>query len=89
MGLKLEYLEFSKSNFELLKEAYKELEVRYEERGMAMRNTGDIVRSTFLPYVRRIAAICREPGWNLDKASQDKMTRIQDALDELNKHTPI
>lgn len=43
--MKTAELEFSEHNFNVLKEAYGELKQQYLERGMAMRKTGDQVRS--------------------------------------------
>lgn len=47
--MKAAELEFSEHNFNVLKEAYGELKQQYLERGMAMRKTGDQVRSIFTP----------------------------------------
>lgn len=83
MGVR-DKLEFSEENFGVLCVAYDELKVKYEERGMAMRDTGEIVRSLFIPYLKRIDKAVREHG-----SHRDTITKIQDVLDELNKHTPI
>lgn len=77
-------LEFNRHNFDVVIEAYEELKLKYDERGMAMRETGSMVRSLFMPYIKRINEALREPS-----ASHIKITKIQDALDELNKHTPV
>jgi hypothetical protein len=80
----MRHLEFNEHNFEVLLDAYEELEAKYDERGMAMRETGETVRSLFLPYILRISAALRNHG-----SHRNTITEIQDALDELNKHTPI
>ncbi len=73
-----------KEDFDIVAEAYRELEMKYFERGHAMRSSGDTVRSLFMPSINKISAALREPT-----SSHVKITKIQDALDELNKHTPI
>ncbi len=76
MGIK-DNLVFNRENFDLICTAY-------DERGMAMRHSSDIMRSLFMPYINRIAAAAREPGH-----PNDALTKIQNILDELNKHTSI
>lgn len=73
-----------KEDFDIIAEAYREMEIKYHERGAAMRETGEMVRSLFIPYINRIAEAVRKHG-----SHRDTITEIQDALDELNKHTPI
>lgn len=40
-------LEFNRHNFEVVIEAYEELKEKYVERGMAMQETGAMVRSLY------------------------------------------
>jgi hypothetical protein len=77
-------LEFSEHNFNVLQEAYEKLKEQYHERGASMQAAGEVVRSLFMPYLKRISVILRETT-----PSRVKITKIQDVLDELNKHTPI
>lgn len=74
-----------KEDFDIVAEAYREMEIKYHERGAAMRETGEMVRSLFIPYINRIAEAVRNSGQHSDYT----ITEIQDILDELNKHTPI
>ena len=45
--MKIDALKFTRENFELLKAEHKKLIIRYNEQGMAMSETADMIRSLY------------------------------------------
>lgn len=68
---------------ESAKIAYQELEQKYFERGAAMNETGSMVRSLFIPYLRRIKRALMNPD------DLEALTTIAGAIKELEAHTYI
>lgn len=72
-----------KEDWDILLQAYREMQTKYDERGMAMRDTGEMVRSLFMPYLGRIKAALLLPD------DLDALTEIAKAIKEFQAHTTI
>lgn len=68
---------------EALRDAYRELEEKYIERGQSMRDTAEIVRSLYVPYLHRIKKALKMAD------DLDALMAIAKAIKELEAHTPI
>lgn len=73
-----------KEDFDILGQAYRELEEKYHERGHSMRESGNMVRSLFVPYLFRIKKIIAKPIHEYDM-----IIEIAGIIKELEKHTHI
>lgn len=69
------YIEFSE---------FQKLLTEYDERAEAMRDTGNVVRSLFVPYLRRIKEALGKPVDDLDV-----ITEIAGIIKELEAHTSL
>ena len=68
---------------ENLREENKQLKCKYDERAMAMRETGDMVHSIYRPTLRRITEVVKD----CKLAPIHVVAKVQDELDKLAKIT--